>query len=1085
MEQDDPWMVSRVNEPLYDESDEETESVRTVSGGARGQRSFNFSDASKVKNRSRLGSSDINWDPANHMIIDASNNVVWTKSDQLRLQNIDELLSRMMEHHNNVHTRALWVNDSLFKSSRRFKKLLIEKMNLHRSPAGYEPVMAVMDFNVSSYQTGNLGEPATLTGEEAELYLAELAFDDPLWSTEERAAAKAWGNMARENRQDAVRDLLSAKLGRGGSSRASAGSKSSSSGKHKRKSDGRNAANDAANASTSTSVKGDASGINSTKNRRRASIHTLADLPMKDCLWIHMQDLSALEAVAGRFSLHDLVVTGFRDIRTSANFLPLRHAVFFCFCTFSMNKTTNEVSMFKVYLYISLSTNLVISFERQIMQKTRRGGGRGSNRQPHSGAEAVPWNPVASRVSVLDHEGEEEDDDEDVDVDGNGTMGGLRTEGTTAAAAGVSASTFVQPQKTTSIAGLSGVDDDDDAAGSKVAVICPAVMARYKAIYVDCLRLGGVHIVTTFALESLHCQDAVVEFMSRALLYIKRLSDTRVKLYYREKSFVAKQMVVLTKAMRVFGTNLAEGKYTFSTLQTFLRTGNFKVKELYITEEDERQEATDDVDTYREILRSRLKISTAGLGATTSGGLKSNMSSTTSTAASVAAGGVVGANLAGFFSIDLHDAASVHALMYHDFKDCHAFSSQQLDTMHIFMDEYNFSTSLLKEQQLQLKEIKETIDDREQLRGINMENLVALISASTLPMTFIVGAGGMNFRLERVFEQKSGAKWMVVICCVCIVSCILYFFFFGYIDLSARTWLKLLKTVTCYKHWCHLLAPESQKGIKRVVLRADGRLVGTRGSMDGVVIPRNEHVSHTQLSALQEKLGDDRDKSDVKGDQRGSDQPGATSPRSPSFSVRGNGGGSGKFSNNNSHNNSISGGSGGSCNSRRNLLSSITREAEESRLAEEEEEEEGAKAAAAGGRCAEVNLDDDHEKEDKGDDFASKDDYIPRYSKDAASPGNLSPTPLRHHSKGRSPGSIGSRCHSRDLSVHSYDGRSSRGSFSSGLSGASGASRRSDADEEDRLRYLESAMRRSALVKGISLADELLEVRGASVHEKL
>ena len=97
------------------------------------------------------------------------------------------------------------------------------------------------------------------------------------------------------------------------------------------------------------------------RSQRLNASMKISDMPLKDSLWIHMSNLSVLEAVAGRFGLHDLVVTGFKDIRNSANFLPLPSAVFFCFCTFHLDLATNEVSMHKVYLYLSISTNLLIT----------------------------------------------------------------------------------------------------------------------------------------------------------------------------------------------------------------------------------------------------------------------------------------------------------------------------------------------------------------------------------------------------------------------------------------------------------------------------------------------------------------------------------------------------------------------------------------------------------------------------------------------------------------------------------------------------------------------------------------------------
>ena len=164
-------------------------------------------DWSESSRRRRLGSaartSSLASDMQNfryddqHLVIDKANNVVWTKRDQLKLQQVDELCIRMMEHHNNVHTRTVTVDacDSIIESSRQFDPDLLERMSVLGKSAGEsEQVMVAVSFKSSNYREKKLKLPVRMTEEEGRLYLALLDFDDPVWNSDDRKSAQEWQN---------------------------------------------------------------------------------------------------------------------------------------------------------------------------------------------------------------------------------------------------------------------------------------------------------------------------------------------------------------------------------------------------------------------------------------------------------------------------------------------------------------------------------------------------------------------------------------------------------------------------------------------------------------------------------------------------------------------------------------------------------------------------------------------------------------------------------------------------------------------------------------------------------------------------
>jgi hypothetical protein len=81
-------------------------------------------------------------------------------------------------------------------------------------------------------------------------------------------------------------------------------------------------------------------------------------------LWIRIIDPVVLADLVERLDIHELCAAGFSDLRAFSSFIPLPDCLFVSFCNFVLTGT--EVHMYKLFVYIS--KNVVLTFEREIMQ---------------------------------------------------------------------------------------------------------------------------------------------------------------------------------------------------------------------------------------------------------------------------------------------------------------------------------------------------------------------------------------------------------------------------------------------------------------------------------------------------------------------------------------------------------------------------------------------------------------------------------------------------------------------------------------------------------------------------------------------
>lgn len=83
----------------------------------------------------------------------------------------------------------------------------------------------------------------------------------------------------------------------------------------------------------------------------------------RDFIWIHLRDLSGLEICAQHFGIHELIITGFQDLRAHSGLVPAKNELL---CTMiTSNMEDNKFYMYKLFIYVS--QHVVITFQAEVL----------------------------------------------------------------------------------------------------------------------------------------------------------------------------------------------------------------------------------------------------------------------------------------------------------------------------------------------------------------------------------------------------------------------------------------------------------------------------------------------------------------------------------------------------------------------------------------------------------------------------------------------------------------------------------------------------------------------------------------------
>ena len=180
-------------------------------------------------------------------------------------------------------------------------------------------------------------------------------------------------------------------------------------------------------------------------------------------------------------------------------------------------------------------------------------------------------------------------------------------------------------------------------------------------------------------------------------------------------------------------------------------------------------------------------------------------------------------------------------MLYEEYRHC-ILRRSALERLNIVQEEYrslcNHITDLFTD--LDLLENSDRVKD--DLRRINLEIVVALVTVATLPSTFIIGAASMNFsdqedgsdravqafNLLPWYHSPTAYKYTFAFCGAFVVAAYSYFNYLGLVDFSKNTWKRLSRVL---KNHCKFGLLKSNgkrilsKDYTNAIRRADGTVV--------------------------------------------------------------------------------------------------------------------------------------------------------------------------------------------------------------------------------------------------------------------
>lgn len=83
----------------------------------------------------------------------------------------------------------------------------------------------------------------------------------------------------------------------------------------------------------------------------------------QDFVWIHVQDLTAIESIAKILDMHELLMSGFYDLRAHSSFLPSIGELFISMVTSTMENY--DFNMYKLFVY--LSKRFIVTYETELL----------------------------------------------------------------------------------------------------------------------------------------------------------------------------------------------------------------------------------------------------------------------------------------------------------------------------------------------------------------------------------------------------------------------------------------------------------------------------------------------------------------------------------------------------------------------------------------------------------------------------------------------------------------------------------------------------------------------------------------------
>lgn len=228
--------------------------------------------------------------------------------------------------------------------------------------------------------------------------------------------------------------------------------------------------------------------------------------------WIHLQDISALDILAQEFSIHELIIAGFHDLRAHSSITPAFSELLITFITFAMEN--NDCNMYKLFIYVS--HDLVITFFTELLpdvSELNRDGLNGglSQSQPSQSSSQQRAGSTDTNAKTKP--------------------------------------TFTSTHATADLMDIQLQQNSDLATPMCIQEIFEPFMEYPELIAAKCLELGSIYLVYMVILQSIKIFDSSLEFLSYVIAYFNHI--VHLNLLHSERLELMIKMHMVTSGIQL------------------------------------------------------------------------------------------------------------------------------------------------------------------------------------------------------------------------------------------------------------------------------------------------------------------------------------------------------------------------------------------------------------------------------------------------------------------------------------------------------------------------------------------------------
>jgi hypothetical protein len=433
------------------------------------------------------------------------------------------------------------------------------------------------------------------------------------------------------------------------------------------------------------------------------------------CYWIHVEDICAIDTIYQTINMHDLVYSGFHDLRGNSTIVPCGKELLLSniICHLEDDSTFH---MYKVYMY--MKGNIFITYEAEVF--------------PLLSPSDMDKNDLTMLTSSFVPP--------EIGLDGKTlpTPIAAPTETTSGKTKNPLVTSAISPKERESNTNITStvVTGNTQSITYKVMQYFFKNMIKLKK---NVLELGIFYLMYEISLHLLTFYDGSIEYLSSSLSYFNRI--VHLNLLHRERLTMKIKIHMLSAGISLLRKSI-EG-----CVETIAR---LSFRDIDLVDEHYRNNSLNESTTTDSVFSVHYAATPMASSSSSSQGRGNRHTNN-------------GGN---------HSHGKGHDITA-SLKDVHLLYLLDMN------DAYVFKRNCLQKQQEEIKRVETELDATIALRTTNTNTILSLIATTFLPLSFFAGVFGMNFTVDggytiSLLNQNYGPDVFIGLC-LC-KSLVIFFF---------------------------------------------------------------------------------------------------------------------------------------------------------------------------------------------------------------------------------------------------------------------------------------------------------------------